>query len=105
MEKPANAATVGVEGLELKLQAQFPTPFQTYSSCVRLFAFSSVNLFLQQFKLRKKENYKNIINKHNRVDIVQGALGSLLYDYLKKYNSCTVPMQMLATKFPALRPR
>jgi hypothetical protein len=47
MEKPESAATVGVEGLELKLQAQFPTPFQTYSSCVRLFAFSSVNLFLQ----------------------------------------------------------
>jgi hypothetical protein len=32
MEKPASAATVCVEGLELKLQAQFPAPFQTYSS-------------------------------------------------------------------------
>jgi len=47
MEKPASAATVGVEGLELQLPTQIPTPFQPYSSCVRLFAFSSVNLFLQ----------------------------------------------------------
>jgi hypothetical protein len=43
MEKPASAATVGVEGLELKLQAQFPTPFQTYSS-------SSKALFMLQCK-------------------------------------------------------
>jgi hypothetical protein len=49
MEKPASAAMVGVEGLELKLQAQFPTPFQPYSSsskvvCILLRKFVSATI-------------------------------------------------------------